>query len=221
MSTRSFLLPERLAQYYAQVAVREPPLLAELRAETARLPMARMQIAPEQGQLMAMLVRLMGARRCVEVGVFTGYSSLAVALALPADGYLLACDVAEDWTAVARRYWARAGVAHRIELRLAPALDTLDAELRAGRAGGYDFAFIDADKGNYEGYYERCLQLLRAGGLIAVDNTLWSGRVADPAAGDEDTAAIRQFNERVAADPRVDLCLVPIADGLTLLRKRE
>jgi predicted O-methyltransferase YrrM len=221
MSHRSFLLTEKLSEYYARVAVRESPLFSDLRQETAALPMARMQIAPEQAQLMAMLVKLMRARRCIEIGVFTGYSSLAVAQALPADGQLLACDVNEEWTAIARRYWARGGVQQKIRLVVAPALETLDAEFAAGQAGTYDFAFIDADKTGYAGYYERCLKLLRPGGLIAVDNTLWSGRVADPAVTDEDTEALRNFNERVANDARVDLCLVPIADGLTLLRKKD
>ena len=220
MSRSSFLLGESLAAYYAGVAVREPPLFAELRAETAKLPLAVMQIAPEQGQLMAILVRLMGARRCLEVGVFTGYSSLAVASALPDDGELLACDVNEEWCAIARRYWQRAGVDRKVRLVLAPASQTLERELAAGKAGSYDFAFIDADKGAYLGYYEQCLKLLRAGGLVAVDNTLWSGRVADPANRDADTEALRAFNAFVGRDERVDLCLVPIADGLTLLRKR-
>lgn len=220
MSRASFLLSESLAQYYAGVAVREPPLFAELRRETARLPQAVMQIAPEQGQLMAILVRLMGARRCIEVGVFTGYSSLAVASALPEDGELLACDVSEEWCAIARRYWQRAGVDRKIRLVLAPAAQTLERELASGKAGAYDFAFIDADKPAYRGYYEQCLALLRTGGLIAVDNTLWSGRVADPSVRDADTEALRAFNEFVGRDQRVDLCLVPIADGLTLLRKR-
>lgn len=220
MSSSSFLLGETLGRYYAGIAVRESGVFAELRAETARLPMARMQIAPEQGQLMALLVRLMGARRCIEVGVFTGYSALAVASALPEGGELLACDVSAEWTGIARRYWQKAGVDGKIRLVLAPALETLDAELAAGRAGAYDFSFIDADKARYLDYYERCLRLLRGNGLIAVDNTLWSGRVADPAVSDADTQALRAFNERVARDERVDLCLVPIADGLTLLRKR-
>jgi caffeoyl-CoA O-methyltransferase len=220
MSRASFLLPEKLAEYYASVAVRESGVFAELRAETARLPSANMQIAPEQGQLMAMLVCLMQARRCIEVGVYTGYSSLAVASALPDDGEILACDVSEEWCAIALRYWRKAGVEHKIRLVLAPALQTLDAELGAGRAGAYDFAFIDADKTAYLDYYARCLALLRAGGLIAVDNTLWSGRVTNPNARDEDTRALRAFNAAVARDARVDLCLVPIADGLTLLRKR-
>lgn len=220
MSASSFLLGDALGKYYASVAVREAGVFAELRAETARLPLARMQIAPEQGQLLALLVRLMGARRCIEVGTFTGYSTLAVASALPADGYVLACDISAEWTAIARRHWQRAGVTDRIRLRLAPALQTLDAELLTGAAGTYDFAFIDADKPAYASYYERCLELLRPNGLIAVDNTLWSGRVADPAILDADTVALRGFNETVARDERVDLCLVPIADGLTLLRKR-
>jgi O-methyltransferase len=220
MSRTSFLLPGQLAEYYGSVALREPPLFAELRRETAALPQAVMQIAPEQGQLMAILVRLMQARRCIEVGVFTGYSSLAVASALPEDGELLACDVSEEWCAIARRYWQKAGVDRKIRLVLAPAMQTLERELVAGRAGAYDFAFIDADKTSYLGYYELCLRLLRTGGLIAVDNTLWSGRVADPSVRDPDTEALRAFNAFVGQDARADLCLVPIADGLTLLRKR-
>ena len=220
MSRRSFLLNETLGAYYEQVALRENEVLAALRAETAGLSQAQMQISPEQGQLLAILVKIMGARRCIEVGVFTGYSSLAVAQALPADGNLLACDVSDEWTAMARRYWQRAGVAEKIRLVLAPASATLDAELAQGAAGKYDFAFIDADKTSYLDYYERCLKLLRAGGLIAVDNTLWSGRVADPAIADADTQALRAFNAFVARDERADLCLVPISDGLTLLRKR-
>jgi predicted O-methyltransferase YrrM len=206
MSRASFLLPDALATYYAGVAVREPALFAELRRETAQLPQA--------------VMRLMGAKRCIEVGVFTGYSSLAVATALPDDGELLACDINEEWCAIARRYWARAGVEDKIRLVLAPARETLERELIAGRAGNYDFAFIDADKTAYRDYYERCLQLLRTGGLIAVDNTLWSGRVADPTDKDRDTVALRDFNAFVGQDERVDLCLLPIADGLTLLRKR-
>ena len=213
-------MPEALAEYYAGVALREPPLFAELRRETAKLPQAVMQIAPEQGQLMAMLVRLMGAKRCIEVGVFTGYSSLAVASALPEDGELLACDVSEEWCAIARRYWVKAGVQRKIRLVLAPAKQTLDRELEAGKAGAYDFAFIDAHKTAHREYYERCLKLLGAGGLIAVDNTLWSGRVADAGNAEPDTVALRDFNAFVGRDERVDLCLLPIADGLTLLRKR-
>lgn len=220
MSRTSFLLPDALAEYYAGVALREPALFAELRHETAKLPQAVMQIAPEQGQLMGLLVKLMGAKRCIEVGVFTGYSSLAVASALPDDGELLACDVSDEWCAIARRYWVKAGVQRKIRLVLAPAKQTLERELASGQAGSYDFAFIDADKTAYRDYYEMCLRLLRPGGLVAVDNTLWSGRVADPGVTDADTTALRDFNAFVGKDERVDLCLLPIADGLTLLRKR-
>lgn len=218
--SRAFLFPEALGRYYQQAALRESTLLAQLREETARLPQARMQIAAEEGQLLDLLLHLIDARRCIEVGVFTGYSSLVTALALPAEGRLLACDISEEWTAIARRYWRQAGVEARIELRLAPALETLDAELSAGAAASYDFAFIDADKRNYIAYYERCLQLLRPGGLMAVDNTLWSGRVAQPEAQDEDTQSIRAFNTYIRDDSRVDYCLVPIADGVSLARKR-
>jgi caffeoyl-CoA O-methyltransferase len=179
-----------------------------------------MQIAPEQGQFMAMLVRLIGARRCLEVGVFTGYSSLVTALALPEDGRIIACDVSEQWTAVARRYWQRAGVSHKIDLRLAPALETLDGLIAAGQTGSYDFAFIDADKENYAAYYERVLALLRPGGLLSVDNTLWSGRLADARERDPETLGIRRFNELIHRDERVDLSLLPMGDGLTLARKR-
>jgi predicted O-methyltransferase YrrM len=221
MSRSSFLFYPELARYYDSVGCRETPLLAHLREETDTLPEARMQIAPEQGQFMAMLVRLMGARHCIEVGVFTGYSTLVVAQAMPPEGRLLACDLSEEWTAIAQRYWQRAGVADRIDLRLAPAAHTLQAELLAGGEGRFDFAFIDADKTGYLGYYEQCLQLLRPGGLIAVDNTLWSGRVADPEISDGDTVALRKFNRFVADDERVDHCLLPIADGLTLCQKRR
>ena len=179
-----------------------------------------MQIAPEQGQFMSMLVRLLGARRAIEIGVFTGYSSLCIAAALPADGELIACDVNEDWTAMAQRYWREAGLAHKISLRLAPALETLDALLRAGEEGNFDFVFIDADKVNYPHYYERALALLKPGGLIAVDNVLWGGSVADPGADDDNTRAIRAFNRGLHQDPRVELSLVPIGDGLSLARKK-
>jgi len=202
-----------------RVSLREPDLLRRLREETAAHPSASMQIAPEQGQFMAMLVKLLGAAQALEVGVFTGYSSLAVALALPADGRLTACDVSEEFTAVARRYWEAAGVAHKIELRLAPAVETLDALLAAGRAGTFDFAFIDADKQAYRAYYERTLVLVRPGGLIAVDNVFRRGRVADPDVNDPDTVAMRDFNRHVHGDPRVEMSLVPIGDGLTLARR--
>jgi predicted O-methyltransferase YrrM len=220
MSNRTFSLDNALYEYLLRASLREHPALTRLRAETAAHPKVNMQIAPEQGQFMALLVRLMGATRCIEVGVFTGYSSLAVALALPDEGRIVACDVSDEYTAVARRYWAEAGVADRIDLRLAPALETLDALLAGGAAGSYDFAFIDADKEAYSDYYERSLQLLRPGGLIAVDNTLWDGAVADPADQSADTVAIRAFNERLHVDERIDLSLVPIGDGLTLARKR-
>ena len=220
MSNRSITLNDSLYAYLLSVSLRESELQRRLREETAKDPMARMQIAPEQGQFMGLLARLMGARRCIEVGVFTGYSSLAVSLALPAGGSIVACDVSEQWTSVARRYWAEAGVSDRIDLRLAPALETLDALLAAGGAGTFDLAFIDADKVNYLGYYERVLELLRPGGLVVVDNTLWSGRVADPEVADADTVALRHFNEHLHRDARVDLSLVPIGDGLTLARKK-
>jgi predicted O-methyltransferase YrrM len=220
MSNRSIGLEPRLYEYLLSASLREHPLLARLRAETASHPKVNMQIAPEQGQFMALLVKLAGAQRCIEVGVFTGYSSLAVALALPATGRIVACDVSEEYTQVARRYWSEAGVADRIDLRIAPALETLDALLAEGGAGSYDFAFIDADKGAYAAYYERLLELLRPGGLIAVDNTLWDGDVADPANREPDTEAIRAFNAMLRDDQRIDLSLVPIGDGLTLARKR-
>jgi predicted O-methyltransferase YrrM len=220
MSNRSITLTDSLYDYMNSVSLREAPCLLALRQETAAMTQHRMQISPEQGQFMALLVRLAGARRCLEVGVFTGYSSLVTALALPDDGMIVACDVSEEWTAIARRHWQGAGVARKIDLRLAPALVTLDALLLTEGEGGFDFAFIDADKGGYLGYYERALRLLRPGGLMLVDNTLWSGRVADPEVADEDTVALRHFNEHLHRDARVDLSLVPIGDGLTLARKR-
>lgn len=220
MSNRTIDLTDTLYDYLLSVSLRETDLQRRLREETATLSMARMQISPEQGQFMALIARLTGARRCLEIGVFTGYSSLAVALALPEDGRIVACDVSEEWTSVARRYWAAAGVADRIDLRLAPAIDTLDALIAAGGAGTCDLAFIDADKPAYLAYYERVLVLLRPGGLVMTDNTLWSGRVADPEVGDADTVALRHYNEYLHRDSRVDLSLVPIGDGLTLARKR-
>jgi caffeoyl-CoA O-methyltransferase len=220
MSSRTINLTDPVYEYLIDHSVREPVVLAELREATAELPHALMQISPDQGQFMQLLAKMLGARRCIEVGVFTGYSSLAVALALPADGHIVACDVSERWTNVARRFWDKAGVAHKIDLRLAPANETLDALLAEGGAGSYDFAFIDADKPAYLGYYERCLKLLRPGGLIAIDNTLWSGRVADPAEADDDTISLRLFNHFVHRDERVDLSLLPVGDGLTLARKR-
>jgi predicted O-methyltransferase YrrM len=220
MSNKTITLTPAVYRYLLDISLREPEVLQRLRAHTAGIPYATMQITPEQGQLMALLVQLIRARRVIEVGVFTGYSALAVALALPADGRLIACDINEQWTAIARPYWQEAGVAEIIELRLTPALQTLDALLADGQAGSFDFAFIDADKDNYILYYERLLQLLRPGGLIAVDNVLWDGKVADPADQEADTVALRAFNEHVHKDGRVMLSLVPVGDGLTLALKR-
>ena len=220
MSSRTLPLTDSLYDYLLEVSLREPPLLAKLRAETEALPLGAMQISPEQGQFMAFLVELIGARRTLEVGTFTGYSALRIALALPADGRVVACDVSADYTDVGRRYWAEAGVDGKIDLRLAPALETLDSLLEAGEAETFDFAFIDADKENYDGYYERSLRLVRRGGLIAIDNVLWSGSVIDPDKQDKDTQAIRGLNEKLRQDRRVDLSLVPIGDGLALVRKR-
>ena len=222
MSDRTLTLDDRLYQYLLDVSLREHAELAALRQATRTHPRAGMQISPEQGQFMALLVRLIGARRTIEVGVFTGYSALAVALALPADGKLLGCDISDEFTRVGRPYWERAGVAGKIDLVLEPALHTLDARLAMGEAGRYDFAFIDADKAAYDGYYERCLKLLRVGGLIAIDNVLWSGRVAQTvdASVDPDTAALQWLNAKLQRDERVDLALLPIGDGLTLARKR-
>ena len=219
MSKRSLTMTDDLYAYMLENSLREPPILAELRAETAGMPRSGMQIAPEQGQFMALLVELTDAARYLEVGTFTGYSALAVALALPDHGEVVTCDVDPETTAVAQRYWARAGMAKKIDLRLGPAVDPLAALLGAG-AGRVDFAFIDADKENYVAYYERAVELVRPGGLIALDNVLWSGRVADPANNDTDTEALRAVNRRVHADDRVSVAMLPLADGLTLARKR-
>lgn len=223
MSNRSYGLNEAEHAYLLKTTVREHPLLAELREETMTMPMARMQIAPEQAQFMQMLINMLGATHCIEVGVFTGYSTLAVALALPGDGRIVACDISEDYTAVARRYWAKAGVDYKVDLRLAPALETLDGLLASGERDYYDFAFIDADKESYTRYYEQCLTLLRPGGVIAIDNALWDGRVAQQTDDEEtldlETKAIQSVNALVGKDERVECCLVPIGDGLLLARK--
>jgi predicted O-methyltransferase YrrM len=221
VSNRTLQLDDRTYEYLLAHSLREDPALVALRAETASHPKVNMQIAPEQGQFMQMLVRLTGAKRAIEVGVFTGYSSLAVMLAMPKDARLLALDVSPAFTAVARRHWQAAGVADRIELVIAPALVTLDARIEAGEAGHYDFAFIDADKTGYLDYYERLLKLLRPGGLIVVDNTLWHGAVADSADREADTVALREFNDALHQDARIDLALLPLGDGLTLARRRE
>jgi len=219
MAHRS-LLPETVNDYLWKVVVRETPLQQRLRAETANLPMGGMQIGADQGVLLAFLVRLIGARNAIEVGTFTGYSALAVANALPAGGRLVCCDVSEEWTAIARRYWVEAGVADRIELHLRPARETLAELLRTNGPGAFDFAFIDADKTGYDAYYEACLALLRPGGLIAIDNVLWSGTVADPSDQRPDTAALRAITVKIRDDPRVDACLVSIGDGVLLARKQ-
>lgn len=220
MSARSIQLTDAVYGYLLDHSLREPPVLARLREETARMPLANMQIAPEQGQFMGLLCELIGARKTLEVGTFTGYSALSVALALPDGGRVVACDISEAFTSIGRRYWAEAGVNEKIELRLGPALETLDGLLAEGTAETFDFMFIDADKENYDGYYERGLRLLRAGGLMAIDNVLWHGAVADDARTDGETQAIRALNEKVHGDERVAISLVPIGDGLMLARKR-
>lgn len=220
MARTNEYLPENISEYIYSVSVREPAILKKLREETASHPMGGMQIPPEHGQFLALLIQLMGARRTLEIGVFTGYSSLAVALALPSDGRIVACDVSEEYTSVARRYWKEAGVDHMIDLRLRPALETLQELISQRQHNRFDFAFIDADKSNYEGYYEYALELVRPGGLIAIDNVLWHGRVVDPNANDADTLAIRAINKKLLTDSRVNISLLPISDGLTLCYKR-
>jgi caffeoyl-CoA O-methyltransferase len=221
MSNQSIGLSDKLYQYLVANSVREPEILQQLREETAQHPLVNMQISPEQGQFMGLLVSLIGAKKCLEVGVFTGYSSLAVALNLPEDGRIVACDVSEEFTTIARKYWQAAGVSSKIDLKIAPALDTLDRLLTNGEAGTFDFAFIDADKNNYAAYYDRSLQLVRQNGLILVDNVLWYGRVADPAmADDKQTQAIDRLNQQIYHDDRVQISLIPIGDGLTIARKK-
>lgn len=220
MTRRTLYMPEELHEYMVSVSVREPDFLRRLREETALLEEAEMQISPEQGQFMAFLVRLMGAKRALEVGVFTGYSSTWVALALPPDGQLVACDISEEYTAIARKYWKEARVAQKVDLRLGPAEETLADLAERGQGGSFDFAFIDADKMEYEEYYEQCLKLLRSGGMLAVDNVLRRGRVLELDEPDEMTVAMRAFNQNLYRDQRVDISLVPISDGLTLVRKR-
>lgn len=215
MTAKTLQLSDALHAYLLANSLREAPVQRALRAATSRMPRSTMQIAPEQGQFLQLLLKLTGALRCVEIGTFTGYSALAMALALPSRGRIVCCDLSEEWTSVARKYWARASVSQKIQLRLGPALDTLK-KLK----GPFDFAFIDADKANYQNYYERCLTLVRRGGLIAIDNTLWYGRVIDRGDQSADTRAIRAFNRRLRRDRRVDMALVPIGDGLTLALKR-
>ena len=219
MGARS-LLPDEIERYVGEAITKETPLQKRLRAETGKLPMAMMQIGPDQGALLALLVRLIGAKRTIEIGTFTGYSALTVAQALPEGGKVIACDVSEEWTAIARRYWREAGLADRIELRLGPATGTLKALLEADGPGSFDFAFIDADKSGYDTYYELCLRLIRPNGLIAVDNVLWSGAVLDSTKQDADTAALRALNLKIRDDARVDSALLTVGDGLMLARKR-
>lgn len=220
MSLRTIAMTEQLYDYLLTTSVREPEILKELRQETAKLSQAQMQISPEQGQFMALLIKLISARKTIEVGVFTGYSSLITALALPSDGKIIACDVSKEWTDIAKQFWRKAGVANKIDLRLGPAGDTLTKLIAAGESNTFDFAFIDADKKGYTDYYEKCLQLLRPEGLIALDNMLQNGRVADQSDQNEVTQAIRALNEKIFKDERVDISLVPIGDGLTLVGKR-
>ncbi|CAI8872507.1 class I SAM-dependent methyltransferase [Pseudomonas chlororaphis] len=220
MTARTLNLDDALYHYLLDVSLRETPLMRRLRDETQALPMARWQVAPEQGQFLALLVKLIGARRVLEVGTFTGYSALSMAAALPEDGQLICCDIPGDYNATARRYWQEAGVAGRIELRLAPALKTLAKIEQEEGEGGFDLVFIDADKANYPAYLESALRLLRVGGLAVFDNTLWSGRVLEENPQSEDTRAIQALNRALKDDPRVDLSLLPLGDGLTLCRKR-
>jgi len=220
MTPKAIGLAPSLHDYLLSVSLREPEVLRALRAETAQHPRRVMQVAPDQGQFLGFLTQLIGAKKALEIGVFTGYSSLSVALALPPEGRLVACDVSEEYTAIARRYWEKAGVAEKVDLRIAPALETLDRLIAEGESGSFDFAFIDADKENYLNYFERSLQLLRPGGLMAVDNVLWSGSVADPSNQESSTQALRQFNEALHQDERVSLTMLPIADGVTLAMKR-
>jgi predicted O-methyltransferase YrrM len=220
MSNVTLNLTSELYQYLQKVSLREPKLLQELRLQTHKMSMAQMQISPEQGQFMGLLVELIGARKTLDIGVFTGYSALVVALALPEDGRVIACDINGEWTKIARKFWEKAEVTHKIDLRLAPAAETLQALVEEGEAGTFDFAFIDADKANYDLYYELCLKLLRVGGLIAIDNVLWSGAVADLNVTDSNTVTLRVLNENIFRDERVSISMLPIGDGLTLARKR-
>jgi predicted O-methyltransferase YrrM len=221
MSNQSIGLSDKLYNYLLANSVREPEILTQLRSATAKHPLANMQISPEQGQLMGLLVSLIGAKKCLEIGVFTGYSTLVVALNLPDDGRIIACDVSDEFTSIGVKYWQQAGVNDKIDLHIAPALETLDRLIANGETGTFDFAFIDADKNNYAAYYDRCFQLVRQNGLILIDNVLWYGRVADPAMNeDKRTQAIKQLNQQIYHDDRVQISLIPIGDGLTIARKK-
>ena len=218
MAGRAPFLPKKISRYIAEHAVREPEILRELRAATSSLPNAGMQIGADQGQFMALLVQAMGARNCLEIGTFTGYSALAVALAIPENGRIVCCDISEEWTTIGRSFWKKAGVDRKIDLRIGPALRTLDELTKETQS--FDFVFIDADKTNYANYYEACLPMLRPGGILAVDNTLWSGWVADRGHRDDDTVALRKFNDKLHADDRVEIALLPLGDGVTLALKK-
>ena len=219
MSTATIILDEKLREYLLNVSVKESEILRELREETAQMEYSAMQISPEQGAFMSFLVELIQAKRTLEIGVFTGYSALVVAMALPEDGIVTACDVSKEWANVGMKYWKKAQVEDKIDLRIAPALKTLDQLLSEGKQGTYDFAFIDADKMEYQGYFDKSLELLRIGGLIAIDNVLWGGSVIDDSIQDSSTKAIREFNENLSSDPRVSISMVPIGDCLTLACK--
>jgi len=220
MSRSTITVDDRLGHYLEDIIRPETPVQRGLREETSKLPQAMMQVGANQGAFMGFLVATIGARRALEVGTFTGYSALTVAAALPPDGKLVCCDVSEEWTAIGRRAWSEAGLADKIELKIGPAADTLDRMIASGAAGSFDFAFIDADKENYDRYYEQCLVLVRKGGIIAVDNVLWNGAVADPENQTDSTRAIRALNQKMRADSRVDFCLIPVGDGLALARPR-
>ncbi len=220
MASHTYAFPPKLYQYIHSVSLRESQAQEALRKVTAQLPRSIMQISPEQGQFMALLAKLIGAKNCIEVGVFTGYSALSVAQVLPEDGKIIACDISEEWTSIGQPYWQKANVAHKIDLRLAPAERTLNQLLEEGKAGTFDLAFIDADKTGYDVYYEKCLQLLRPNGLMLIDNTLWEGRVAEENIVDADTNAIQALNKKIHQDERVDLSLLPLGDGVTLVVKR-
>ena len=219
MSSGILSYTSSLRQYVWQYGLREHPALKELRTETEKLPSSMMQICPEQGALMGNLIRLIAAKKTIEVGTYTGYSAMAVALALPDDGEVVACDVSEEWTSVAKKAWEKAGIANKIDLQLAPASNTLDALLAEGKEGSFDFAFIDADKTNYQIYYEQCLKLIRQGGVIVIDNVLWGGAVTDSNRNDADTEAIRDLNQFIATDERVSISMIPVGDGLTVAVK--
>jgi predicted O-methyltransferase YrrM len=220
MSDYTLNLTPAVYEYYQKNSLREPEILLKLREQTHKMSMGHMQISPEQGQLMRLLLELLAARKVLDIGVFTGYSSLSMALALPSEGKVIACDVNVEWTKIAKRFWEMANMNHKIELRLAPATETLQSLIDAGERGTFDFAFIDADKLNYLNYYEQSLALVRVGGLIAIDNVLWGGEVADPAIRDQNTEMIRKVNEVLLKDERVTMSMLPIGDGLTLARKR-